>query len=940
MSTQWTDNQQKAIETVGQNMQIVACAGSGKTSTMVEHILHLLNQPDVKPENIVAITYTEKAAASLKQKIFEAYERQHSSLEGLANMYIGTIHGFCLYMLQEFSDEYKTFETLNDVQTKIFIKRHRGENGIYDVTYHSAKGTTYPLFSDRSNADTKTKAINAYKAFLDIGREYGVEKLDKSLCKHIEKYEQTLITNKYFDFTSIISTTLAKLQSGNFDDYIVGRIKYLIVDEYQDVNDAQEKIIKYFSENGAYICVVGDDDQTIYQWRGSNLSFIKNFANSYKRVEKIDLNINFRSSKGITEIAKQVIDQNNNRLQKEMKSKENQCYEPGDIITYEFDDRASEVDFIVNKINQLLGCRYIRKDQEFKLDLDDMVILVSSVKKIPELISALEDNNINFIVEGTKNLFDSEEISVLCDTLSLIFPQIAFDFVPPNRSVPNKEKTIANIIAAGIPDELAKTWQKYSPLKEEDIKLHLEKFALDPFKTDDYEYTIQGSVQRLFVDLQLFCVEDEKTLYNWGKFTEMVNDFEKINLDMAPSYRLKTFETFLKQEAPEIYPEGWLSPNFKAVKCLRIMTFHQSKGLEYPVVFMPFLTKYSIFPQRNPGGLNAWGIINDNTIKQQYEDNDESIRRVFYVGMTRSEKFLFMTRSNHVSETGKTSYRTPAFPFVEAKNSPFKETRLYLDKEYEKSDKSKFSTDEVITLNFSLLKDLFDCPYKFKMTNIYGFCSPLNIRMGYGKSIHNMLDFIHKNHENINYTDPTVIENIVKKYLHLPYGSPKLYEAMTEKAIRNLSSYIRNNASRFKYIKFSEKSIDFSIDEYMFINGRIDLVRDEVNHTITLVDFKSSSEVLTKDQIKNQLMVYVLGYESLTGEKVDYIESYDFNNSNPTTIELFDNDRDTFDKRLRECENTIRRNNYKKIYEIDKSRTHEFCKNIQCEFYDSCYSKS
>ena len=81
-------------------------------------------------------------------------------------------------------------------------------------------------------------------------------------------------------------------------------------------------------------------------------------------------------------------------------------------------------------------------------------------------------------------------------------------------------------------------------------------------------------------------------------------------------------------------------------------------------------------------------------------------------------------------------------------------------------------------------------------------------------------------------------------------------------------------------------------------------------------------------------------WQSLTGEKVDYIESYDFNNSNPTTIELFDNDRDTFDKRLRECENTIRRNNYKKIYEIDKSRTHEFCKNIRCEFYDSCYSKS
>ena len=104
------------------------------------------------------------------------------------------------------------------------------------------------------------------------------------------------------------------------------------------------------------------------------------------------------------------------------------------------------------------------------------------------------------------------------------------------------------------------------------------------------------------------------------------------------------------------------------------------------------------------------------------------------------------------------------------------------------------------------------------MTNIYGFCSPLNIRMGYGRSIHNMLDFIHKNYSHLDFNNPETVDRIVKKYLYLPYGSPKLYEAMTDKARRNLRSYISNNASRFQYIKFSEKCIDFSIDEYMFIN--------------------------------------------------------------------------------------------------------------------------
>ena len=931
MTTNWTTNQQLAIDTIGQNLQIVACAGSGKTSTMVAHILRLLKEDNVNPENIVAITYTEKAAASLKQKVYDEYKKTHDTIKGLANMYIGTIHGFCLHMLQEFSDEYKSFETLNDVQTRLFIKRTKKDNGLFDVRYHMANGTTVPIANERSSAEQIAKSINAYKAFLDIGREHGIEKLNRGLQALIKKYEAELRKKKYFDFTSIVTMTLQKLKNGDFDKYIESTIKYLIVDEYQDVNASQEEIIQYFSQKGTYICVVGDDDQTIYQWRGSNLNYIKEFAKRYADVKKLDLDLNFRSSRGITEISKQVISQNNDRLEKNMQSNDSQQYEPGDIITYEFDDRNSEVDFVIRKIQQLLGCKYFRKGQEFKLDLDDMVILVSSVKRIPELINGLEQNGIDFIVEGTKNLFETDEIRVLCDSLSIIFDGISIQ----NGTV-DKEVIKAKIIRAGIPDELVLRWRNYSPIGKEEIRACLLSFALKLCKTDDYEYTIQGNIRDLLSSLNIFCVEDEKILYNWGKFTEMVNDFEKIYLDINPVYRLKTFKTFIEQEAPEIYPEGWLSPSFKAVKCLRIMTFHQSKGLEYPVVFMPFLTKHSIFPQRNPGGYNAWGIINDTTIRQQYENSNESYRRVFYVGMTRSEKFLFLTRSNHISDSRKTKYREAAFPFVEAKNSPYKETRLYLDKQYEKSDKEKFSQDDVITLNFSLLKDLFDCPYKFKMTNVFGFCSPLNIRMGYGRSIHNMLDYIHKNYQHLNLSDLRVISRIVSDYLHLPYGSPKLYVAMTEKATKNLTAYIRNNLSRFKYIKFSEKSIEYSIDEYMFINGRIDLVRDEVNHTITLVDFKSSSEVLSKKQIKNQLMVYVLGYESLTGEKVDYIESYDFNNSNPTTIELLDDDRNRFRNQLADCERTIRSSNYKRITEIDPQKGKDICRQIGCEFLDCC----
>jgi len=931
MESKWTENQQQAINTIDQNLQIVACAGSGKTSTMVEHILHLLEQPDISPENIVAITYTEKAAASLKQKVYEEYERKTESLEGLASMYIGTIHGFCLYLLQEFSDEYKNFETLNEVQTKLFIKKTRENNGLFDVQYNSLKKGAYPLIYKTSTGKKLSEAINPYKTFLDIGREFGKEKLPDKLQQHINKYENVLNLNNYFDFTSILMTTLSMLTAGNLKDSEITKIKHLIIDEYQDVNDAQEKIIKFFYEKGARICVVGDDDQTIYQWRGSNLTYIKDFKSRYDNVKTVDLDINFRSSEGITEIAKHVINNNTYRIKKDMKSNDTQMYEKGDIITYEFENKNQEIDFIVNKIQQLIGVKYTRKEKEFGIDYDDIVILVSSVKKIPELIKRLEEKNISFIVEGTRNLFSAEEIKILCDTYSCIFNI----FSTPN---PQPEIIRGKLNNASIDPALITRWSNYSKLDETEIEVIIKDFVKDVMTKDEYEFTIQGHLKLLFSKLQLISNSiDEKVLYNWGKFTEIVNDFEKIYLKFPPFYRMRAFETFLKEDAPEIYPEGWLSPNFKAIRCLRIMTYHQAKGLEYPIVFMPFLTKHSIFPQKNPGGVNAWGIFNDQKIKERYDTGDEGIRRVFYVGITRSEKYLFLTRSDNISDTGKRKYKDPAFPFIEAKHSLYQEGKTFLDKKYEHSDLKKFSNDEIITLNFSLLKDLFDCPFKFKMLNIFGFHNPLNIRMGYGKSIHNMLDYIHKNHREIDLNNEFVIKEIVKKYLYLPYGSQKLNEAMREKAFVNLRSYIKNNKTKFEYIKFSEKNIDYTLNEYMFINGRIDLVRDEKNHTITIVDFKSSNEVLSKEQIKNQLMVYVLGYESLTSEKVDYIESYDFNKTNPTIIELLPEDRESFRRSLSSCQTMISKNTYPKATEIDDKRNRKYCEKIKCELMDSCY---
>lgn len=921
-----TVSQQNAVNTVDQNLQMVACAGSGKTTTIVARILNLLRQPDVEPKNIVAVTYSEKAAAALKQKIYKEYEKLNSNLEGLADMYIGTIHGYCFYLLQNYSDDFKNYEVLQDVQTRLFMKRFRRDIGIYEVQYYPKTGSPYTLAHQNMTNSKLQEAISAYKTFLDIAREYGVEKLPATLRGYVEKYESALVSKSKFDFTSIIYRTLTLLEQGDFDEYITSTVKHLIVDEYQDVNDAQERILNYFYNKGVLLCVVGDDDQTIYHWRGSNLTYIRDFQSRYQNVKREDLDINFRSSCGITDIARQVIQNNRNRLAKQMNSNNTQTYEQGDIITYDFDDRQSEINFIVSKIKQLTGTEYTKDNKTFGLDYDDMVILVSSVKKIPELIQALKDNGINFIVEGTQKLFEANEIQTICKTFEIIFKILEiYDINTFSR---------ADI---QIDDELVQKWTQYSSLDTITIKNVLENFVAFFHETDAYEYTIQQNLKTLFADLQLISqTQDEKILYNWGKFTEIINDFEKIYLDMEPIYKLRAFQTFLRDDAPFIYPEGWLSPSFKTIRSLRIMTYHQSKGLEFPVVFLPFLTQNSIFPLKNPGGTSAWGIFNDPSIEKAYKNDDESYRRLFYVGLTRSEKYLFMTRSPQPYGNGK-MYRKAAQPYVEAKNSLYAYQGLALDRTYPQYSNKKFSNDEVITLNFSLLKDLFDCPFKFEMLNVFGFHSPLNIRMGYGRSIHNMLDYIHKHYKNIPEFSDNVIRRIVDRYLYLPYGSPVLVNAMKEKAFQHLRSYIVNNQANFQNILFSEKTIDYSINEYLFIDGRIDLIRDSLNDTITIVDFKSSSEVLSREQIKNQLMVYVLGYESLTGEKVDFIESYDFNNNDPTRIQVKQADKVAFRTRLEECHRVIKTSNYPKLGKEDPTKGKAYCESIGCEFLKNCF---
>ena len=259
-----TDAQRSAINEISQNLQIIACAGSGKTEVITRRIARILREKVIRPKNVVAFTFTEKAAASMKARIASALESDQYAPPDLDEMFVGTIHSFCWNLLQTYSDKYTDFKILDTVKSHLFIERYSSTCGMSDLglvpSYHNRI-----LF-----LDCISKMIDSYGA---------KNEWTETQISVFDKYMDCLKEHHYLDFSMLIFEAIRQIkESKPVQDYIRS-VKYLIVDEYQDIDDVQEILIRSFSSFGANICVVGDDDQTIYQFRGSNAENMIQFAN-------------------------------------------------------------------------------------------------------------------------------------------------------------------------------------------------------------------------------------------------------------------------------------------------------------------------------------------------------------------------------------------------------------------------------------------------------------------------------------------------------------------------------------------------------------------------------------------------------------------------------------------------------------------------------------
>lgn len=705
---------------IDEDLEIIACAGAGKTGVVTRRIVNILvSKPEILPKNIVAFTFTKRAAEELKSRIYDYGKAVLGHTRGFAHMYVGTIHGFCIKMLQENIPEFQKFNVMDEIHTKLFVERFYEECGMQDLDmrkytetslFVSVMGILNENWFEKDKWDTKTQLA-------------------------FEKYQSKLYEEKKFDYSLILREMIYQLEMNEkFAEIIRGKVKYLTVDEYQDINPVQEKLIRMLKDFGANICVVGDDDQTIYQFRGSDTKNILTFKERYSIQKYLFLDTDYRSTKGIVDVARRVILYNDNRLAKTMQFGCLVKYDIGDIAYAEYKESEEEFDFIANRIVKLhsVGVPY-----------SEMAVLLRKRKISSMIAEKLEEYHIPFVVEGVNDLFGTKE----CQAAKGIYDYL------------NGELSST---------DLFKMWL--------DIEYSLDKKEL----ADTLQYLATIDVK----------VETELLLYNLGKFSQVIADYEIINYTLKPRKKLHNFCSFMKYTATGYYPEGYLSNTYTKPDAVNIMTVHQSKGMEFAAVFIPQLNK-NYFPAQRIGGKGIWHILNRSWITDsaRFDGDVEEERKLFYVAVTRAKKYLYLSRS----ETSRDKYVSTFL--LEAKDSS------YLVK-YD--GKISYNADNIpsmkkesmpVSLNFSLLEDYFDCPYRFKLSMFYGFAQPLVPALGYGNVMHEIVKHIHKAAIAGEVIEKEGVKRMIDESFYLPYATEKLAENMYKSVTKAINHYVEHNLS-------------------------------------------------------------------------------------------------------------------------------------------------
>ena len=618
------DKQKEAALCTEGPLLILAGAGSGKTSTMTHRIAYLMREKGVLPGEILAVTFTNKAAGEMRDRV----EALVGSVRG---MWILTFHSACLRILRseaELIGYSKDFTVYDPTDQKAVIKRCLKDRNLDDKKFTPAYVLTVI-----SNAKEKDKSPEQYR------RENGGEYLNDRLADLYGDYEAVLKKNNAMDFDDLLRNTvhlfvkhkkiLAKYQN---------KFSYIMVDEYQDTNYIQYRIIKMLAEEHGNLCVVGDDDQCIYQWRGADIKNILSFEKDFSGAKVVKLEQNYRSDGHILAGAHSVISNNQGRKIKKLWTDK----ESGEKIKYyRGENEKEEARFVASEVSRITKSTSTKDNYKYS----DFVVLYRTNAQSRTFEEAFIRKEIPYRILGSTRYYDRKEIKNMMAYMRLIVnpdDDLALTRIinEPKRGI--GEKTIEKIQGLALAQKQSLLATLYNPETRELLPRKAAKSVGDmaqlllALNEEQENLRIIDIYDRLLVGTgylqnleQENTVESEGRIENILEFKSVIRQYE--NEEEEPSLPAFLEKISLMAEVDNLDAKE---------DAVILMTLHSAKGLEFPVVFITGMED-GLFP--------GWRSFDS-------PDKIEEERRLCYVGMTRAEKKLYLLSAEVRTMYGKTDF--------------------------------------------------------------------------------------------------------------------------------------------------------------------------------------------------------------------------------------------------------------------------------------------
>lgn len=609
------DKQTEAVLHTQGPLLIMAGAGSGKTRVLTHRIAYLVEEKDVNPWNILAITFTNKAAREMKERV-----AQLLSAEDASAVWVSTFHSLAVRILRREIDRIgydRNFTIADPSSQRTLVKRIMGEQNVDTQKY-----------DPRSILGAISNAKNAMQTPKDYA-QMAAAPFEKIVADVYTEYQRQLRIAQSVDFDDLIMLTIQLFQQApDVLSFYQNKFQYIHVDEYQDTNDAQYTIVNMLADRFKNICVVGDADQSIYGWRGANMDNIMNFEKDYPDATTVMLEQNYRSTSTILDAANAVIDHNSVRLPKKLWTENNE----GDKITYyRGQSETDEAFFIISKIKEYV--------EAGTYDYGDFAVLYRTNAQSRSVEENLVKSNIPYTMVGGSKFYDRKEIRDVLAYLTLVTnpaDNMSFERVvnEPKRGIGatsiDKLRAFAN-----------------------DANMHLLEAAQNVDLANGLSARAKNSIAE-FGGL-MDNLRKQREFLNITEMTEQILDKSgylellKTQKTLEAQARVENLEEFLsvtKQFDQKYEPETEESDMFvdfladlalvsdldnveEETSEVTLMTLHAAKGLEFPVVFLIGLEE-GIFPLSR-------AMLEDSELEEE--------RRLAYVGITRAKQKLFITNA-------------------------------------------------------------------------------------------------------------------------------------------------------------------------------------------------------------------------------------------------------------------------------------------------------